>query len=98
MSEFDTFLSTTTQAKEDEKKLKPCPYCGEKIPKMAKKCRFCNEILDPVERKKQEALAKKAARPTQIWNWNSSSGCGCISEVIGSIITFIIIAICVAGC
>ena len=28
------------------RKIKPCPFCGEEIFEEAKKCRFCNEIVD----------------------------------------------------
>lgn len=40
---------------------KPCPYCSEQILKVAKKCRFCGEFLNPADRLKQEKLAKAAS-------------------------------------
>ncbi len=38
---------------------KACPYCGESILEVAKKCKHCGEYLDP-------QLAKGRARPS--WN------------------------------
>ena len=39
-----------------EKKIrkKPCPYCGEMIQSIARKCRYCREYLDPELRTRQE--------------------------------------------
>jgi hypothetical protein len=38
-----------------------CPFCAEQILPAAKKCRFCNEILDPVMRKQQEVSQRGAS-------------------------------------
>lgn len=40
-----------------ERKMKQCPYCGEKILAVAKKCRYCGEWLD-------EPLTKETAQTT----------------------------------
>jgi hypothetical protein len=38
--------------------MKPCPFCGEMIQRIAKKCRFCNEFLDDSLRKAQMEKVK----------------------------------------
>jgi predicted RNA-binding Zn-ribbon protein involved in translation (DUF1610 family) len=37
----------------------PCPYCGEAIVASARKCRFCNEILDPDLRREKKEIEPK---------------------------------------
>lgn len=37
---------------------RPCPACGEMIAVGAMKCRFCNEIFDPVLKKREAKKAK----------------------------------------
>ena len=39
-----------------ESKSRPCPYCGETILEIAKKCRFCNEWIDQTA----ESLTKES--------------------------------------
>lgn len=41
-----------------------CPFCAEQIQALAKKCKHCNELLDPALRKADEALrASQSAAP-----------------------------------
>src|SRR4051812_10831237 len=47
---------------EPEKDTKGCPFCGEDILAVAKKCKHCGEALDPTLRAAQEA-ARVPKRP-----------------------------------
>jgi Domain of unknown function (DUF4190) len=38
-----------------DRETKSCPFCGEEILAVAKKCRFCEEYFDPKDRPRTEA-------------------------------------------
>ena len=38
-----------SQGTQSQEKRFPCPECGEQIPVLAKKCRFCNHVLEAQE-------------------------------------------------
>ncbi len=43
-----------------------CPFCAELISARARKCRFCNEMIDPVLRRADEA-GRTAERPSNVY-------------------------------
>jgi hypothetical protein len=43
-----------------------CPFCAELVAVRAKKCRFCNEVIDPVLRKAEES-SKASDRPSNVY-------------------------------
>lgn len=96
MSEFDSFLQAKEASQAEEEKV-PCPYCGETINASAKKCRFCGELLDEEERKRK---AKEKNGQVIVKNFTSvGGGCfGCFLEIVGTIITLIIVFACMRGC
>jgi hypothetical protein len=66
---------------------RPCPVCGELIPRTALKCRYCNEIFD--ERLKKEAAKKQRggdyADDLTVAEWVVAilcSGIGCICGIV----------------
>ncbi len=52
-------------AKRDEQRQNPCPFCGELILAVAKKCRFCGEWLDREERLQRLIVPIKEV---PVWN------------------------------
>lgn len=42
-----SIMMSSNKVKADPKNYKACPYCGEAVLKVAKKCKHCHEILAP---------------------------------------------------
>lgn len=51
-----SIMMSSNKVKADTKKYKACPYCGEAVLKVAKKCKHCHEML---ESEVQEADSKE---------------------------------------
>ena len=47
-------MTEDQEPKQLEPQMKPCPFCGEQIMEIAKKCKHCGEFLDPVLRSSAE--------------------------------------------
>ena len=62
---------------------KQCPYCGEEILAVAKKCKHCGEILDEDLKKERKEKPKKV----------QSEGCFLQTLNLGCIISAVIIII-----
>jgi len=46
---------------------KECPYCGEQVLAVAKKCKHCGEIIDVTHRLAQEAKRASERRPANVY-------------------------------
>lgn len=62
-------LIVTKSKNINKPKRKPCPFCKELIIKGAKKCHFCNEILDSNKPKNKDFLHRKLTSRTYYWMW-----------------------------
>lgn len=61
-------MTTDNGAVEERSDEKPCPYCGESIKAIAKKCRICGEWLDEAARKQSRGNTKaRGPLVLQIW-------------------------------
>ncbi|MBN1901213.1 hypothetical protein JW926_07815 [Candidatus Sumerlaeota bacterium] len=68
--------------------MRPCPYCGEMIQRIAKKCRFCNEFLDDSLRKQQAAKISSPDDNLTTGDWIFCvlcSGIACIFGIVYAI-------------
>jgi len=67
---------------------RPCPFCGETILSVAKKCKHCGEFLDPKERRHIEASRMVTGIPLQ-----SKKRSGCLPVFLVVVVFGIILLI-----
>ena len=60
INKFNELIEEDEEVVEDTKQ---CPYCAETIKKMAKKCRFCHEVLDEAIEKSNEISDRSTGEP-----------------------------------
>ena len=78
--------------------IKACPYCGEEILKVARKCKHCGEILD-VKLKRERQMKSRRTSPSprppppreKVVVKQKGEGCFLQTLNIGCLIIFIII-------
>jgi len=63
----DTTTQSKSAADQEDLVYKDCPYCGEQILKVAKKCKHCGEFLEMQSAPKEDEIILWTDKPSTLW-------------------------------
>ncbi len=91
----------------DERVERDCPYCGERILVVAKKCKYCHEIVDPTLRALEEIKSKQQHKivlvdecgQNIVVSYQQSNSCPNAEQVIGNKnrLTYVLLGVFLGG-